>query len=159
MARQIWVIMLPPITKLNNTPLIQAAQTLEPSGVLARSTNNLIYLDIDDAYIHQLYPFLSEEAVKKPNYFGQNLIGAHISVIYPEEIFILDEQDLGKKYHFKIKELVIAEINFKKYYALLVNCPMLLTLRNKYGLPNQLNFKGYWIDLHITIGVSERWIK
>ncbi len=146
--------MLPLITKLNNAPLIQAAQALEPSGVLARSTNNLIYLDIDDAYIHQLYPFLNEGTAKKPNYFGQDLIGAHVSVIYPEETFIFDEKDLGKKYHFKIKELVIAEINLKKYYALLVNCSMLLTLRDKYGLPDQLNFKGYWIDLHITIGVS-----
>lgn len=147
--------MHPPITKLHNVPLLQAAQILEPSGVLARTKNNLIYLDIDDAYIHQLYPLLNREEAKKPNYFGPTLIGAHISVIYPEETFIFDEEDLGKKYQFQIKELVIAEINLKNYYVLLVQSPRLLVLRNKYQLPDQLNFKGYWIDLHITIGVCE----
>ncbi|CEG58221.1 hypothetical protein [Legionella fallonii] len=148
--------MIAPITKLNNDKLLQAARALELSGILARSTNNLIYLDIDDAYIHHLYPLLNQQQATKPNYFGPSLIGAHISVIYPEETFIFDEKDLGKKYQFKIRELVIAEINLKKYYALLVDCPDLLKLRNKHGLSEQLNFKGYWIDLHITIGVSRR---
>lgn len=146
--------MIPPIAKLNNEQLIRTASSINPSGILARSPNNLIYLDIDDAYVHRLFPLLQEKEIKKPNYFGKNLAGAHVSVMYPEETFLLDTEDLGKKYHFKIKELVIAEINLKKYYVLLIDCPLLIQLRNKYGLSEQLNFKNYWIDLHITIGVS-----
>jgi hypothetical protein len=146
--------MIPTITILKNEQLLQTASSINPSGVLARSPNNLIYLDIDDAYIHCLFPLLHEKEIKKPNYFGKSLAGAHVSVMYPEETFLLDTQDLGQKYDFKIKELVIAEIHLKKYYVLLVDCPLLMRLRNKYGLADQLNFKSYWIDLHITIGVS-----
>ncbi|MCL9683986.1 hypothetical protein [Legionella maioricensis] len=147
--------MIPPIIKLKNEQLIRTASSINTSGTLTRTSNNLIYLDIDDAYIHRLFPLLQEKEVKKPNYFGKNLAGAHVSVIYPEETFLLDTTDLGKKYHFKIKELVMAKINLKNYYVLLIDCPLLIKLRNKYGLSDQLNFKNYWIDLHITIGVSQ----
>ena len=146
--------MIPSVIKLNNDVLIRKSSRLEASGTLARSANNLIYLKIDDAYIHHLFPLLQEKQIKKPNYFGKGLAGAHISVIYPEEAVQFDKKDLGTHYNFKIKDLVIAEINVKKYYVLLVDCPELRQLRNKYGLPDQLNFKNYWIDLHITIGVS-----
>lgn len=146
--------MIPSIIKLNNEKLIRRASSIELSGTLACSANNLIYLNVDDAFIHLLFPLLQEKHIKKPNYFGKGLAGAHVSVIYPEETVSFDKNDLGKKYHFKIKELVIAEMNFKKYYVLLVDCPELQHLRNKYGLPDELNFKNYWIALHITIGVS-----
>lgn len=147
--------MIPTITQLKNDKLLHAGSTLSCSGVLARSANNLIYLDVDDAYIHRLFPLLREQAIKKPDYFGRGRAGAHISVIYPEEGIVFNPQDLGIKYFFTVKELVLAEMNLKKYYVLLVNCPNLVQLRSKYSLPKQLNFKGYWIDLHITIAVSK----
>ena len=148
------MMMIPSIIKLNNKQLIHKASHLPSSGTLTKSANNLIYLKINDAYIHHLFPLLQEKQIKKPNYFGKGLAGAHISVIYPEEAIIeFDKKDLGKQYQFKTNELIIAQINLKKYYVLLVECPELLQLRNKYGLPNQLNFKNYWIDLHITIAV------
>jgi hypothetical protein len=145
--------MIPSIIKLNNKELIHKASRLPSSGTLVKSANNLIYLNINDAYIHHLFPLLKEKQIKKPNYFGKGLAGAHISVIYPEEAVQFDTRDLGKQYQFKINELIIAEMNLKKYYVVLVECPELRQLRNKYGLADQLNFKNYWIDLHITVGV------
>lgn len=147
--------MIPSITQLKNEQLLHAGSTLKCSGILARSVNNLIYLDVDDAYIHRLFPLLTQSGINKPNYFAKGMAGAHISVIYPEENRVFNPQDLGKEYFFKIKELVIAEMNLKKYFVLLATCPDLVQLRAKYGLSKQLYFKGYWIDLHITIAVSQ----
>lgn len=145
--------MIPPITKLNNPDLIKAASHLTTFGKLAISANNLVYLDIDDAYIHQLFPLLNNQQIQRPDYFNKGSIGAHVSVIYPEEKTPVMEKYLNKEYHFKIRELAVAEINLKNYYALLLEAPMLVQLRANHGLPDKLNFKNNWIDFHITIGV------
>jgi hypothetical protein len=144
----------PSLTPLHIPELMRAAKQLQCYGKLARSDNNLIYLDVDDAYIHQLFPFLKKEQIKKPDYFKEGSVGAHISVIYPEEPAVIMDKYLGKEYHFKIKELVTAEIHSKNYHVLLVDSPMLEQLRNNHDLPSKLNFKNYFIDFHITIGVS-----
>lgn len=147
-------MLIPTLTKLNNQQLMKAASHLNTFGKLAISANKLIYLDVDDAYINKLYPLLNDPQIKKPDYFKQDSVGAHVSVVYRDEDAFFDNKDLGKEYHFKIKELVIAEINLKNYYVLLLDSPMLRQLRVKYGLQEQLNFKNYLIDFHITIGVA-----
>ncbi|MDX1902345.1 MAG: hypothetical protein SFW66_10170 [Gammaproteobacteria bacterium] len=145
---------IPLIKKLNIPELIDAASHLKSSGKLARSQNNLIYLDIENAYIHQLFPLLQNQQIKVPDYFGKDSAGAHITAIYPEENKKIDEDDLGKAHHFLIKDIVTANINDKIYYVLLVESPSLLKIRRKYGLSDQLCFKGYAIGFHITIGVK-----
>jgi len=147
-------IKIPKIIKLNNHQLINAASHLPSNGKLAVSDNNLVYLDIDDAYIHQLFPLLQNLQIKKPNYFGKKSAGAHITVIYPEENKKINEDDLNQEHHFIVKEMVTAEIGLKTYYVILVDCPSLLKLRRRYGLSDKLCFKGYSIGFHITIGVS-----
>lgn len=149
-------MIIPSITKLNIPELISTAAQLATEGVLRKSKNNLIYLDIDDNYINRLFPLLEDKSIQKPNYFGKGLIGAHISIIYPEEQRIFKPEDLNKNYSFQIKELVKAEINLKNYVVLLINSPELVRLRNKYHLDDQLNFKNHLIDLHITIGVKPK---
>lgn len=148
-------MLIPSITPLSNPEVLRATTSLAHFGKLAISHNKLIYLDIDDAYIHTLFPLLNKDLIKKPDYFKEGGIGGHVSVAYPEEQAVFDKRDFGKEYHFKIKGLAIAEINVKKYYALFLESPMLLQLRTKYGLPEQLNFKNHRIDFHITIGVSQ----
>ncbi|WP_298626127.1 hypothetical protein [uncultured Legionella sp.] len=148
------MMLIPSMVKLNNPELLRSASCLDAFGRLALSASKLIYLDIDDAYIHHLFPLLNNTEIKKPDYFKEGSVGAHITVAYPEEQSIFDKKDYGKEYHFKVKELVVADINLKKYYVLLVESPMLRQLRTKHGLPEQLNFKQHLIDFHITIGVS-----
>jgi hypothetical protein len=142
------------IKKLNIPAIIDIASRLRYTGRLANSQNNLAYLDIDDAYIHALFPLLQDQKIKIPDYFGVGSVGAHITVMYPEEGEQINVEDLNQEHHFLIRDLVAAEIGKKTYYVLLVESLSLLELRKKYGLPELLCFKGYSIGFHITIGVK-----
>lgn len=108
---------------------------------------------MDDAYVHQLFSLLKDGTVQKPDYFGEQSVGAHITIIYPEEHKNIQKKDLQQQHHFLVKEIVTAEIGRKIYYVLLVDSPSLLQLRRKYDLPDLLSFKGYSIGFHITVGV------
>ncbi|HLB42938.1 MAG: hypothetical protein A3F13_01155 [Gammaproteobacteria bacterium RIFCSPHIGHO2_12_FULL_40_19] len=144
----------PLIEKLNIPELISAASHLALDGKLAISDNNLVYLDVDDAYIHRLFPLLQNQQIKKPDYFGEQSAGAHITVIYPEENKTINKNNLDQKHDFIIKNIVTAQLGLKTYYVLLVESSSLLQLRRKYKLPDLLCFKGYSIGFHITIGVK-----
>ena len=145
---------IPKIIKLDIKQLINAASYLPSNGKLAISDNNLVYLDIDDAYIHQLFPLLQIQQIKKPDYFGEKSAGAHITVVYPEENKIINSDDLNREHSFIVKDIVSAEIGLKTYYVISVESPSLLKLRRQYDLFDKLCFKGYSIGFHITIGVS-----
>lgn len=146
--------MIPKIIKVDIPEIIQTANNLSLDGKLAISDNNFTYLNIDNNYIHQLFPLLKYNSAQKPDYFGKKSAGAHITVIYPEENKKINKKELNKKYHFLIKDLVTIEVNQKIYYALLVESPSLLQLRRQYHLPDMLYFKGYSVGFHITIGVQ-----
>lgn len=146
--------MLPNIISLKFPKIIDTAQCLSLKGNTQLSENNLFYLNIDDNYIHQLFPLLEATRVKKPDYFGEKSVGAHITIIYPEENKNIKIDDLQQEHSFFIKDIVTAEIGKKTYYVLLIESPSLLKLRKKYSLPELLSFKGYSIGFHITIGVK-----
>jgi len=143
---------IPLILKLNAPTIIDAVSHLKQKGQLATSKNNLVYLDIDDAYIHKLFPLLRDHQIKMPDYFGDGSVGAHITVIYPEENKKVNAHDLHQEHRFFVKDIVTVEIALKTYYVLLIESPSLLRLRKKYNLPDLLSFKGYSIGFHITIG-------
>ena len=143
-----------PITKLDNPKLIDEASKLIPFGTLIVTADKLVCLNIGDDWIHQLFPLLQGSSIKKPSYFGGDLIGAHISVIYPEEGASISKESLGKKHHFTVKNLYLAVLDSKKYYVLTIESPSLSELRKNHGLSEMLSFKGYAIEFHITIGVS-----
>jgi len=146
--------MIPKMMTLDIPEMMKAAKHLSLRGATQLSDNNLFYLDIDDAYIHQLFPFLKEPGVKKPNYFGAKSAGAHITIAYPEEGKKINKEDLDREHSFMINKVVTAEIGQKTYYVLFIESSSLLQLRKKYKLPDLLNFKGYSIGFHITIGVK-----
>lgn len=143
---------IPPMTTLAIPSLIEKAITFNPRGKLVTTNENYSYLNIDDCYIHQLFPFLQIENIQKPDYFGDDGIGAHISVIYPEENTIIDSEEVDREHFFQIKKLVEAVLGAKTYYILLIESPSLRQIRRKYGLGDQLHFKDYLIGFHITIG-------
>lgn len=109
---------MPFIEKLNILELDKKVSGLATRNKLAISSNNLVYLDVHDDYIHRLFPLLENQKIKKPDYFGAGSAGAHISVIYPEENILVSSDDLNKDHEFKIKGVFAAEIGLKKYYAL-----------------------------------------
>lgn len=141
------------ITPVPNHDLIEKAKTLSKQGALKISDERLVYLDIDDHYIHQLFPLIGYIGVRKPDYFSMG-IGAHISVIYPNE-HTTDIHENKSTYSFEVISLFKAQTEDAIYFALKVKSPELLQLRKQYQLGPQLNLNGYSIDLHITIGKIE----
>lgn len=89
---------IPLITNLKVLLLNKATSKFPSTGKIAVSNNNLTYLDIDDEYVHQLFPLLKNFNIKKPDYFGEDSEGAHITVIYPEENKTINKDDLGQKH-------------------------------------------------------------
>lgn len=143
--------------KLLDLPqLIATARTLSPIGRLVTTADKWTYLDIDDAYIHQLFPLLEDhyQQLYKPEYFSNHLAGAHITVIYPEENKFIDNNDLGKQHQFSIIGSYSADLNLKRYYVLAIKSASLTALRKKYGLGHRLSFKNHLVKLHITIGTA-----
>lgn len=132
---------------------MQKALELRTTGTLAITQTQLSYLKIDDDYIQQLFPLLGNPLIQKPNYFGQDGCGAHITVIYPEEGTKITNGEVGKICHFSIRDLVMAEIASYQYYVLMIDSPELTKIRKMHGLPDQLSFKDNLIGFHITIGV------
>ncbi len=144
----------PLIEQLNLPHLLDEVSHLQCHGRLAMTSNHFVYLDIDDAFIHRLFPFIKTPQIIKPDYFGEELVGAHITVFYPEENVKLNKKELGQEHHFTVQNIVAAGLGLKTYYVLLVESPTLLQLRKQYKVPDLLCFKGYSIGFHITIGVQ-----
>ena len=142
------------LRSITNHRLFEMASKLKTIGFLTKGSNNYIYLNIDNAFIDDLFPLLDNPGIEIPDYFGDQKAGAHISVIYPEENKIISLEDLHKEYSFRIYDIAQANLGRKAYYILLVDSPELLQLRRKYGLPDLLNFKGFKICFHITIAVK-----
>lgn len=139
--------------KIELPQLLELSKSLPHTGTLQQTESGLVYVDISDEFIHKLFPMLQKKYVNatKPHYFNKGGIGAHISVIYPAENCSLPDKEFGLPFHFMIYDLVRARISDKFYYVLLIKAPELITLRQHYELADKLNFKGYAIDLHITI--------
>lgn len=136
----------------------QVIEVLPKFGIFKANEEGLAYLDIDDRFIHEVYPVIHHPGMMKPDYFDNktNFIGAHVSVIYPHEcvdVTRLPEQ--GEVFLFEIESLISAQLLNKRYYALKIHAPQLTELRLSYKLPNQLNFNGFWIDFHITVAVEQ----
>jgi len=134
--------------------LIKYSLSLPNTGVL-RVIDDYTFLDISDAYIHELFPLLAPESnLQKPNYFSsQKSMGAHISIIYPEEQVRIERQEHAKTHVFKPTGLWYAILESKTYYVLMIESPTLTSLRRKYQLPDQLSFKGNLFSFHTTIAI------
>lgn len=140
--------------EMMNPQLLKAARHLQAKGRVEKGKNDYIYLNIDNAYINDLFPLLNEPSFQIPDYFSPDKVGAHISIIYPDEHKKLRTEDLGQECDFHITGLAQTTLGKKSYYVLLIQSSSLLQLRRKYALPDLLNFKGYKIDFHITVGTK-----
>lgn len=127
---------------------------LPQEGVL-KSSEDFVYVALDNAYIHELISFIQKEGFEEPPYFsGAYDVGAHISVIYPRELAgrePLKIGELGKEIVFQVKSCEVCEAPRLggEVWVVLVDAPELDRLRIKYGLPAGAHF-------HITIGLRMR---
>lgn len=129
---------------------------LPHSGKIKILAGGFSYLDIDDRFIHAIFPLLNYPGIVKPDYFSDenNHMGAHISITYPEENVQLDIAEENKQMSFSVEGLFAADLVNKRYFALKVNAPDLIHLRRQYGLGDQLQLKGYLLEPHITVGIQ-----
>lgn len=144
------------IDQLSCPNLFNSLSTFEKRGWIAQ-TEHYCYLKIDDGFIHQAYPFLIEfnTLIHKPDYFDhQEGIGAHISIIYPEEQALLMTENMGQIHEFHIQNLLKIKFDRSYYYVLSVASASLARLREMHHLAPQPTFKGHPIMFHITVGVQ-----
>lgn len=131
-------------------PIVQwAQQNLPQTGVLTKGRGGFIYLKVDDNYIDQLFPKLSNTNYQKPPFFRRpDSPGAHISVFYVNESRIIDKiTEIGQTFPFTITEVTSVPPKTHEYIILEVESPELEKLRVKYGFEHLL--KGH--KFHITI--------
>lgn len=141
---------IPSFRELNIPEVANALSHLAYKGKLGKTDDGLTYLKVDDEFINRLYPLLPNKQIKKP----EEEIGAHVSVIYPEENKQIDMDEFNQEHQFKIKNIVEVAIDSTTYYVVLVESSSLLELRRKHSLPDLLSFRGYSVIFHITIGVA-----
>jgi len=148
-----------------NPPLIQTIKRLCPQqGLLCINLENAYcYLKLEDDFLIDLFPRLKEtikDPIKLPDYFSHGDIGAHISVIYPEEINTpekkasIQKNTFELKHTFQILELIKMPLPHKTYYVLSVLAPSLTAIRTEFGLSPLLNFRELWVPFHITLAVE-----
>lgn len=120
-----------------------------------QESGDYCYLNIDDRYIDHIYPMLAQYGrVDKPDYFSMpDGIGAHISVIYPEEMVRVLPSSVGQKYTFSVCGLFKAQYEGKVYFALSITSPSLSAFRQLHYLTPRPIWKRQEVMFHITIGV------
>lgn len=139
-----------------NSSKIQAfAQSHLLSKGILKEKEGFVYVDLDDAFIYDLFPLIEEEGFEMPPYFGkEGLVGAHITVIDQIEAPLLHGKkvkECGKEISFTLKECkVVSPPSFEKAYLITVEAPMLDQIREKYGFSHKK-----W-DFHITIGIKPK---
>lgn len=133
---------------------------LPHSGTL-RSSDGFVYVDLDDEYIHGLIPFIQQDGFQEPPYFGEaGLVGAHITVIYPEEVAkygVKEIRESGEVISFVPQKCQVVHPpkwkQIDEVYFIVVEAPQLDKIREKYGLPKRK------VPFHITIGVKPKMAK
>lgn len=129
--------------------------SLPKHGILRRDPQGLVYVKIDNNYIHKLIEFIKGEGFKVPPYFGEGLHGAHITVVSPEETIyhaIGEISECGQVVRFQPKNCMIVHPPTwkagEKAFLITVDSPEMDKLREKYRLPKNT------YDFHITIGIK-----
>lgn len=125
-----------------------AQETLPQEGVLIVQDDGFVYVDVDDDYIHALFPLLGleEEGFDEPPYFrNSSSPGAHISVFYVDER--IEPEEVGQTFHFELREIVVISAGKANYAILQVYSPELEELRAKYGLKPKLQGHEFHISL------------
>ncbi len=142
----------------NPTLLEYAKNKLSLQGVLKQDdSGSYCYLKIQDNFIFELFPLIKEPGLSIPDYFPPRYdTGAHISVIYPEEMppEKININELAQSFSFEATSLLSISVFNKTFFALTVSSPALKQLRLKYKLPTKLNYHGLLVPFHITIATS-----
>jgi hypothetical protein len=141
----------------NQPQVIEKVVQFEQKGILKQKDNGYLYVEVSRDFIAEALPLIEAQGKIVPprHYSSKKGIGAHISVMYENEMIlneIWDIKELGQEFTFTVIELRTVKLNnnnkMKKLWLLAVSAPELEKLRESYGLSSKL--KNH--DFHITIG-------
>ncbi|HUS48858.1 MAG TPA: hypothetical protein VMZ91_01730 [Candidatus Paceibacterota bacterium] len=147
--------------KIIETKKFAQLKEVKLKGILKKTKDDFVYLDISNDIINGFIPMLNYEEVDKPPYNLKsfNNVGAHISVIGTDEYKdneIQEIKEIGQEFEFSLKDFKMTNPKgwdeMKKVYFLRVDSPELERLRKKYKLSKLI--EGH--DFHITIGVEKK---
>jgi len=129
---------------------LQYAQEMLPhKGPLRRTNEGFVYVKVPNDYILEVLPLLHVGKVETPAYFGQGMVGAHITVISTEEAKgkTLTLPPMRTQIPFKIVNLSSVDLKndygSKRVYMFLVDAPELQQIRAANDLPPKV--------FHITV--------
>lgn len=143
---------------VDHDEVLSTAQKVDAIGQLKLKGNGFVYLDVDNQYIDRVWQKLPLEGEFNPVSTKVKKMGAHISVIYEDEMIgkeIWNLQEAGEWFSFEVKELRYFDQKtpngMKRTWLLAADSPALQRLRMHYGLKPKL--KGH--DFHITLGSEQ----
>jgi len=147
-------------TKYNLPNLVKMISCLTSTGKITRTNTGYIYADIDNEFIHRSFALLKNTLdinIQKPDYFSldTDFIGAHISLVYPEENQTSEADFFDAQCHFSVEDIFSTVLDSKTYYGLKIVSQDITQFRKNLGLPEFLSIKGHTVFPHITIAVSK----
>lgn len=141
--------------KVEQSEILATAAKVHAVGQLKLKENGYVYVDVDNAYIDEIWPQLPLQGEFNPVSTKPKKMGAHISVIYENEMIkneIWNLAEAGEWFTFEIKELRYVDRNTAKgprrCWLLVAEAPALERLRMHYGLKPKLKEH----DFHISLG-------
>lgn len=137
-----------------------AATHLPLSGKLKMDDRGFIYLDLPDAYIYELVPFLDTPGVAAPPYFDTLYkAGAHITVALTSENHLpLTPALFEEQIPFTLTGCYFVEpenwLEMETIWFITVDAPRLSEIRTEMGLSPKV--QGH--EFHITFAVKKRFL-
>lgn len=140
---------------VENQEILATAAKVNAIGQLCLKGNGFVYLNVDNGFIDNVLPELPVQGELDSVSTKPKKMGAHISVIYEDEMIeheIWRLAEAGEWFNFEVKELRYIDRQtakgLRRLWLLAVDAPALERLRTSYGLKPKL--KGH--DFHITLG-------
>lgn len=134
-------------SRINRPSMLSYAKSkLQNRGTIEQSASGLAYLKVPENYIKELY-----QQIHIPGYEMPRL--SVVSIFDEEEaknVAVLPE--LGQTVQFKPIGFYTTVVDDEEFFMLAIDAPQLSQIRQKYGLPDQIEDKAF----NIVIGVKKR---
>lgn len=131
-------------------------ENLPAWGIIKTRKDGYVYAELPNYYIYDPYTLLSQSYAQLPNYFDdENSIGAHISLILPEENS-KKSLTLPEKIQFDVVDLLCTcphnLLEVKYLWYLTVKCQEIEEIRKKHNLSPKILDQ----DFHITFAIEKK---
>ena len=130
-----------------------AFKSLSKSGRVKKENTGFTFLDVEDNFIWKGVEVIKKFGFREPPYFGEGLVGAHISLMDAKEGKEIDAEDiLDMEVIFDITSYAIVKPygGEKEYFVAKVKAKKLEKIREDKGLEKIRH------SFHITLGIRNK---